>query len=1451
MMMRTPTRSWNSRIVTIVSAIVFAMGLAVGASGCKNPTAILIRTTADAPVEYVDLYLRNDATKEIDFHSGWNSVTSVGATEARDITTNALKIALTLPAKGAFTLMMVGVIGARDGDKPAVGARQFFWAGRVNVGGTEEVRVHLFEVASGQDVDRDLFPNVATWLSTNAGAAMEFATKMDLLDCYDAAADMPKPAKGGKSVDASKINPFAKEICGDEVDEACDGEDPAETCQDVDGDGDPSGSDCDDNNPARHNPSAADPFPDPANCCGYNLGFARGTPDGQRSHADDPVLCPGGTPRCGDGIDNACKGIENNVANDTKCVIDADCDGFSPPQDCDDNDPMTYPGAPEPCGGTKDLNCSGKPNDGCVPCDLDGDGYQRNDGPNGCPNADDKNPGKFDCNDYDSSVFPDSTSKVLPTRTQSLGNSEGGGGSAVQRIESALRGYCRREYETTGLMGATPRVGSFAQVPGDFDCDGTAYKDCPSSACDADGDGFPNEGAGCAIAGIPPDCIDTDPTIFPGAPDKCGDGVSQNCVQDKACADDADGDGYAGADDCAPGDATRHPFAVEVCNGVDDDCDGLVDEGNPDTTGKPLVEAGAVISCTDSDIGECGKTRGTCVCSAASANSVKDPNGMMDACPTEIAATGATKDKCFAAGQPHKQSCNPADPKDDDCDGRNDDPTGTNLLILGQDCGSDTGECRMGKIIGCDSGQTSCFAALGSSFNPWIVCSTDAICPTAELCNGLDDDCDGATPTDEIDQDSDNYIACTTCASMTLRTGLLGCGDCLDTGATGGVAAVNIFPGQPELCDGVDNNCANGLSDDGATCPTGTAGAPGGHAACCADVSKAPSCRDLFAATETAHCTACNMGCTATRADRCSATGCVCGSMGTQCDGTNEQCMPPAGNINGAKACRKINGQACTMGDQCISGNCADGVCCNETCSGQCEACNRTGNLGICGQVTGAPVTGGTPARTACADTDGDGCDGRCSGSRTACTFPANAGNTPPNTGNMCPGASCQDVNTQRNPVTMCTGSGDCAGQTTTPCGGPSCACTGGTGNTCSQTVNTCTGTSCQPVVTSCGDFTCNGTACRTSCASDSDCAKVGVAGQKRYCDTSDGQCKTKMQPGRTCTGGAGECSSGNCNVNCCNSATTCAGSVCVAGTQSNQICAAIGAPTAGACTTSTMVMCDQFTCNGTTACNTACGCTNPPCNDSTHCISGAYCNAASGGTCLDKKANGQACSPATDGDQCESGNCQDNTCCNVASCGACGDCSSGTCAALGDGAASQGGACGNYLCGSGTDCPAAGSCAGSADCVASAYCATGGNCTADHATGACSAPDECTTGICATNCCTATCNAPCATGQCNGSGGCVASGDGATPGGAGCGLFLCGTGTACPTSCADDTDCVAGNYCAQNAGPGGTCKARIADDGACVPTDCEGSPCQICSTGARTCKDVDPGMGVNNQCAP
>ncbi len=96
---------------------------------------------------------------------------------------------------------------------------------------------------------------------------------------------------------------------------------------------------------------------------------------------------------------------------------------------------------------------------------------------------------------------------------------------------------------------------------------------------DDDGDGFSDDGS---IGGLP-DCDDTDPTVFPGAPETAYDGIDSDC--DGSSLDDEDGDGspadqaQGGTPDCDDTDNTVFPGAVELDDGKDNNCDSVIDEG--------------------------------------------------------------------------------------------------------------------------------------------------------------------------------------------------------------------------------------------------------------------------------------------------------------------------------------------------------------------------------------------------------------------------------------------------------------------------------------------------------------------------------------------------------------------------------------------------------------------------------------------------------------------------------------------------------------------------------------------------------------------------------------------------------------------------------------------------------------------------------------------------------
>ena len=195
----------------------------------------------------------------------------------------------------------------------------------------------------------------------------------------------------------------------------------------------------------------------------------------------------------------------------------------------------------------------------------------------------------------------------------------------------------------------------------------------------------------------------------------CGTGgIQAKGVHDST--EDADGDGYDAESDCDDADPAVHPGAAEVCNGVDDDCDGLLD-----TVDDGLVDG--VAAFTDSDGDGFGDPDRPVVACALGDGAVEDATD----CDDSVSTThpGATE-RCETVA-------------DDDCDGGNNDEGAEGCIALYEDADGD----------GFGGSASACLCQPDADHPVYFSQDCDdtlaAVNPdAAEVCgNGIDDDCDG------------------------------------------------------------------------------------------------------------------------------------------------------------------------------------------------------------------------------------------------------------------------------------------------------------------------------------------------------------------------------------------------------------------------------------------------------------------------------------------------------------------------------------------------------------------------------------------------------------------------------------------------------------------------------------------------------------------------------------
>ncbi|MDP2315278.1 MAG: MopE-related protein [Pseudomonadota bacterium] len=416
------------------------------------------------------------------------------------------------------------------------------------------------------------------------------------------------------------------------------------------------------------------------------------------------------------------------------------------------------------------------------------------------------------------------------------------------------------------------------------------------------------------------DCDDTDADVFPGADELCN-GLDDDCDSEvdegtyTAWYADADGDGFGDpaapaqgcenpglpvdGDDCDDADITVHPGAAEVCDGVDQDCDGEIDEGvgntwYPDADGDGYGDPAAAISACDAPEGyladgtDCDDTQAAAFpgnlegcdevdnnCDGAVDEGVTttwyvdtdgdgfgDPSLLQESCdlPTGYSRVFTDCDDTVAEVNPDADElCNGID---DDCDGAVDGPDSVDASTWYTDADGDTYGDPDIATLACDApagtvaDATDCddadatrspdtvwyidydadtFGSVDYTLSQceipagYVAVATDcddasaAINPDAtEVCNDLDDDCDGRTDDDDVpvsgtsvwyvDADGDTYgdaLIYTDACDAPSGYGA-DATDCDDTDPV-------VYPGAVEAWyDGVDSDCDG--ADDPSVC---------------------------------------------------------------------------------------------------------------------------------------------------------------------------------------------------------------------------------------------------------------------------------------------------------------------------------------------------------------------------------------------------------------------------------------------------------------------------------------------------------------------------------------------------------------------------------------------------------------------------------------------------------
>ena len=550
------------------------------------------------------------------------------------------------------------------------------------------------------------------------------------------------------------------------------------------------------------------------------------------------------------GTSELCNLIDDNCNNQTDEGVqqlfyaDADTDSFgnplstilacTPPNgyvtnnlDCNDNNISIYPASTEICNNLDD-NCNGSIDEGLLfityYADLDGDGAGNlNNTTIACsqPNGYVSNP--TDCNDSNPTIYP-SASETCNGFDDNCNTSIDEGVQNVFYVDADNDFFGNAAFP---ILACTNPVGYVSNNSDCNDANNFVYPnaneicngiddDCDTFIdegvqttyfADADGDGFGNALASLMACSPPAgyvvnatDCNDNNSSIRPGVVEICNN-IDDNCngLIDEGVLNtyyfDGDTDGFGNINltttgcvlpsgyvsnfnDCNDANANVFPNATEICNGIDENCNGAIDEG---------VQNLYFLDADGDSFGSNSQNIYACTLPVGYVTNDLDCNDN-----SSTAYPGAT------------ELCNALD---DNCNNQVDD--GLVVQTYYADSDSDTFGNPLAPL-------NACIQPLGYVFD-----NTDCndnlsfVNPNGtELCNLLDDNCNGLT--DEgvqvlfyADQDGDGFggvsptiLACSAPAGYANSSN-----DCNDN-----IASIN--PNASELCNLLDDNC-NTAVDEG------------------------------------------------------------------------------------------------------------------------------------------------------------------------------------------------------------------------------------------------------------------------------------------------------------------------------------------------------------------------------------------------------------------------------------------------------------------------------------------------------------------------------------------------------------------------------------------------------------------------------------------------------------